>query len=136
MRSPARSCLQRRSCRVRRLLPCTETCGCSPALHRLGRWRPLRVAGGQPHVRCRVLQCPPHPLQRRSRLSTAVCCRCPAPPSTAASSSIVNGKISAVGASVVVPPGARVIDAAGKVVTPGWLDSATQIGVVEIPSVG
>jgi imidazolonepropionase-like amidohydrolase len=47
---------------------------------------------------------------------------------------IVNGKIAAVGSNVVVPPGARVIDAAGKVVTPGWLDSATQLGVVEIPS--
>ena len=47
---------------------------------------------------------------------------------------IVNGKISAVGSNVVVPPGARVIDATGKVVTPGWLDSATQLGVVEIPS--
>ena len=34
----------------------------------------------------------------------------------------------------MVPPGARVIDAAGKVVTPGWLDSATQLGIVEIPS--
>src|SRR4051812_21708696 len=47
---------------------------------------------------------------------------------------IVNGKISAVGSNVVVPPGARIIDATGKVVTPGWLDSATQLGVVEIPS--
>src|SRR4051795_424 len=47
---------------------------------------------------------------------------------------IVNGKIAAVGSNVVVPPGARVIDATGKVVTPGWLDSATQLGVVEIPS--
>src|SRR4051812_40295627 len=41
---------------------------------------------------------------------------------------IVNGKISAVGPAVAVPPGARVIDASGKVVTPGWLDSATQLG--------
>jgi imidazolonepropionase-like amidohydrolase len=47
---------------------------------------------------------------------------------------IVNGKISAVGSGVVIPQGARVIDATGKVVTPGWLDSATQLGVVEIPS--
>ncbi|HMF58822.1 MAG TPA: hypothetical protein VK595_00540, partial [Vicinamibacterales bacterium] len=37
---------------------------------------------------------------------------------------IVNGKIAAVGTTVTVPPGARVIDATGKVVTPGWLDSA------------
>jgi imidazolonepropionase-like amidohydrolase len=47
---------------------------------------------------------------------------------------IVDGKIAAVGAMVTVPTGARVIDAAGKVVTPGWLDSATQLGIVEIPS--
>ena len=33
-----------------------------------------------------------------------------------------------------IPPGARVIDATGKVVTPGLLESATQIGIVEIPS--
>jgi imidazolonepropionase-like amidohydrolase len=44
------------------------------------------------------------------------------------------GKIAAVGANVAVPSGARVIDAAGKVVTPGWIESATQIGIVEIPS--
>src|SRR4029453_14981710 len=42
-------------------------------------------------------------------------------------------KIVAVGGTVAVPPGARVIDAAGKIVTPGFLESATQIGVVEIP---
>lgn len=45
---------------------------------------------------------------------------------------IRGGKITAVGARVAAPAGARVIDAAGKVVTPGWLDSATQIGLVEI----
>ena len=44
------------------------------------------------------------------------------------------GKIAAVGASVAVPAGARVIDAAGKIVTPGWIESATQIGIVEIPT--
>ncbi|MBI4410001.1 MAG: amidohydrolase family protein [Gemmatimonadetes bacterium] len=42
-----------------------------------------------------------------------------------------DGRITAVGA-VGVPAGARVIDAAGKVVTPGFLDSSTQVGVVEI----
>jgi imidazolonepropionase-like amidohydrolase len=45
---------------------------------------------------------------------------------------IRDGKIIAVGATVPVPTGARVIDATGKVVTPGFLDSATQIGIVEI----
>lgn len=44
------------------------------------------------------------------------------------------GKIAAVGAGVAVPAGARVIDATGKIVTPGWIESATQIGVVEIPT--
>lgn len=45
---------------------------------------------------------------------------------------IAGTTIQAVGADVQVPPGARVIDAAGKVITPGWIDSATQIGLVEI----
>jgi imidazolonepropionase-like amidohydrolase len=43
-----------------------------------------------------------------------------------------DGTIAAVGATVPVPAGARVIDARGKVVTPGLLDSATHIGIVEI----
>src|SRR5206468_2549297 len=42
-------------------------------------------------------------------------------------------QIAAVGANVEPPAGARVIEAAGRIVTPGWLDSATQIGIVEIP---
>ena len=40
--------------------------------------------------------------------------------------------IVAVGANVQVPAGARIIEAAGKTVTPGLLDSGTQIGIVEI----
>jgi imidazolonepropionase-like amidohydrolase len=44
-----------------------------------------------------------------------------------------DGKITAVGANVAVPDGARVIDAAGKIVTPGLLDSSTRLGTVEIP---
>ena len=43
------------------------------------------------------------------------------------------GRIVAVGASVQVPAGAKVIDAAGKIVTPGWIESSTSIGIVEIP---
>ncbi|HXG54525.1 MAG TPA: amidohydrolase family protein [Vicinamibacterales bacterium] len=42
------------------------------------------------------------------------------------------GKILAVGADVTVPAGARVIDATNKVVTPGWIESSTHIGIVEI----
>ena len=43
------------------------------------------------------------------------------------------GRIAAVATDAPVPAGARVIDATGKIVTPGWLDSATQLGIVEIP---
>ena len=42
------------------------------------------------------------------------------------------GKITAVGADVKVPADAKVVDAAGKIVTPGWIESFTNIGVVEI----
>lgn len=45
---------------------------------------------------------------------------------------IRGGKIAAIGATVAVPAGARVVDAAGKIVTPGLIESATQIGIVEI----
>jgi imidazolonepropionase-like amidohydrolase len=48
---------------------------------------------------------------------------------------IEGGKIRAVGASVPVPAGARRIDARGKVVTPGLLNSFTQIGLVEVNAV-
>lgn len=46
---------------------------------------------------------------------------------------IRDGKIAAVGSDVTVPAGARVIDATGKIVTPGLLDSSTSLGTVEIP---
>jgi imidazolonepropionase-like amidohydrolase len=45
---------------------------------------------------------------------------------------IRDGKIVAVGANVSVPNGARVIDGTGKIVTPGFLDSNTGLGTVEI----
>lgn len=44
---------------------------------------------------------------------------------------ITNGRISAVGANVVVPAGARTIDAAGRWVTPGLVNAKTQLGVFE-----
>jgi imidazolonepropionase-like amidohydrolase len=47
---------------------------------------------------------------------------------------ILGDKIAAVGTGIPVPAGARVVDGAGKIVTPGWIESATQIGIVEIPS--
>ena len=45
---------------------------------------------------------------------------------------IAAGKIAAVGADVRVPAGATVIDAANKIITPGWIESSTNIGIVEI----
>jgi imidazolonepropionase-like amidohydrolase len=45
---------------------------------------------------------------------------------------ISDGKITAVGAHVPVPKGARTIDARGKIVTPGFIDAATQLGIVEV----
>jgi imidazolonepropionase-like amidohydrolase len=48
---------------------------------------------------------------------------------------ISNGKITAVGANVAIPTGAQRIDATGKIVTPGFINSATQLGVQEVQQV-
>src|SRR5689334_23405159 len=48
---------------------------------------------------------------------------------------ITNGKITAVGANVPVPSNAQRIDATGKWVTPGLINSSTQLGLVEIGQV-
>jgi imidazolonepropionase-like amidohydrolase len=48
---------------------------------------------------------------------------------------IVNGKIAAVGRNVSIPAGAKRIDATGKIVTPGFVNSATQLGVQEVSQV-
>jgi imidazolonepropionase-like amidohydrolase len=48
---------------------------------------------------------------------------------------IRDGKIAAVGANVTIPDGAQRIDAAGKWVTPGLVNGATQLGLVEIGAV-
>lgn len=45
---------------------------------------------------------------------------------------IRDGKIVAVGADVAVPANAQRIDASGKIVTPGFIDASTQLGLVEI----
>ena len=42
------------------------------------------------------------------------------------------GRIAAVGASVTIPSGARIIEASGKIVTPGFIESNTNLGIVEI----
>ena len=43
-----------------------------------------------------------------------------------------DGKIVAVGADVAVPAGAQRIDATGKIMTPGFIDASTTLGLVEI----
>ncbi|HLZ46938.1 MAG TPA: amidohydrolase family protein [Gemmatimonadales bacterium] len=48
---------------------------------------------------------------------------------------IRDGRIAAVGANVAVPAGATRIDASGKVVTPGFIDGAGQMGLREIGAV-
>ena len=45
---------------------------------------------------------------------------------------IVNGRITAVGRDVAIPADAQRIDAAGKTVTPGFVNSATELGVQEV----
>jgi imidazolonepropionase-like amidohydrolase len=45
---------------------------------------------------------------------------------------IVDGTIRAVGRDVAVPAGARRIDAAGRIVTPGLIDSQSRLGLVEV----
>lgn len=46
---------------------------------------------------------------------------------------IRGGRITAVGADLPAPAGATIIDAAGKIVTPGFIESSTNLGIVEIP---
>jgi imidazolonepropionase-like amidohydrolase len=48
---------------------------------------------------------------------------------------IQNGRIAAVGANVAVPAGARRIDARGKWVTPGFIESSTTLGITEVGSI-
>ena len=45
---------------------------------------------------------------------------------------IVNGRITAVGSGIAIPADAQRIDATGKVVTPGFVNSATELGVQEV----
>ena len=48
---------------------------------------------------------------------------------------IRDGRIAAVGRDVAIPAGAQRIDATGKWVTPGIINAATQLGVVEVGAV-
>jgi len=45
-----------------------------------------------------------------------------------------DGLITAVGRDVEIPAGARIIDARGKIVTPGLFDSSTRLGITEVGS--
>src|SRR5688572_26373795 len=49
---------------------------------------------------------------------------------------IVNGRITAVGANVAAPSGARVIEAEGRFVTPGAFAAMSEIGLSEISGSG
>ena len=57
------------------------------------------------------------------------------PPIESGTVVIVNGKIAAVGSNVPIPAGALRIDATGKIVTPGFVNSSTQLGVQEVSQV-
>jgi imidazolonepropionase-like amidohydrolase len=48
---------------------------------------------------------------------------------------ISNGRIQAVGKGLISPPGARLIDARGRWVTPGLIDIHSHLGVYAVPSV-
>ena len=48
---------------------------------------------------------------------------------------ITNGRITAVGANVPIPARSQRIDATGKIVTPGFINSSTQLGVQEVSQV-
>ena len=47
-----------------------------------------------------------------------------------------NGVITAVGANVTIPTGARVVDANGKHIYPGLIDAYSTVGISEIGAVG
>lgn len=49
---------------------------------------------------------------------------------------ITNGRIAAVGATVTAPQGARIVDAAGKWVTPGAFAAMSEVGLSEISGSG
>lgn len=48
---------------------------------------------------------------------------------------ITGGRIVAVGADVAVPPSAKIVDATGKIVTPGLVAAGTALGLIEVRAV-
>jgi imidazolonepropionase-like amidohydrolase len=87
----------------------------------------------RPRPRPRAVQPAPPPAGPAIAITNARILPVSGPPIERGTVVIRGARIVALGANVQAPAGARVIDAAGKIVTPGWLDSATQIGIVEIP---
>lgn len=57
------------------------------------------------------------------------------PPLQNATVIIEGQKIQAVGVGIAVPAGATIVDAKGKVVTPGLFDAYTQLGLIEVEQV-
>jgi len=57
------------------------------------------------------------------------------PPITRGTVLVRDGVVAAVGENVTIPAGAQTIDATGKVVTPGLINSLTEVGVIEIAAV-
>ena len=49
---------------------------------------------------------------------------------------IQNGVIIQIGTGVEIPPDAEIVDATGKVVMPGLIDSFTNLGIADLPSFG
>ena len=45
---------------------------------------------------------------------------------------VTDGRIASVVAGGAVPPGARIVDGKGRIVTPGLIGAATQIGLGEV----
>jgi len=56
-------------------------------------------------------------------------------PVNGASILVVDGKIADIGAKIAAPKGVRVVDGKGLRVYPGMIDSGTQLGLSEIPSI-
>ena len=48
---------------------------------------------------------------------------------------VLDGKIAEIGAKIALPKGVRLVDARGLRVYPGMIDSATQLGLSEIPAI-
>jgi len=48
---------------------------------------------------------------------------------------IRNGRIQDIGTDLAIPPGARIIEAAGSLIFPGFIDTGTNLGTVELETV-